>query len=230
MLKGIFVERSLNFYIRFLNVNKKKFWAYRIFLALSMLLIFVLLFVKLQNIFILFVAPLLVYLGYKLPYMQMVRKKNSVDMVNSFLFPEFLRTFISLLGTQGNVFQTLVASIPYIEEPLRGEVEKLVAAIERDNDRKHYLALAEYIGSNEAYLIMSMIYEFSLVGMNKEMLDELERYVEDIQNNKTQELKRVKLYHMQRNANIPLVSTIVFVLFFTLSSMFYFAQDLGSNM
>jgi len=229
-VKELFIENSLDFYIRFLKVNKKKFWAYRIFLGLAIFLILALVFLKTQNVFVILLAPMLAYIGYKLPYIQMVSRKNMVDMVNSFLFPEFLRTFISLLGTQGNVFQTLTATIPYIEEPLKSEVEKLVAAIEKDNDRKHYLALAEYIDSNEAYLIMSMIYEFSLIGTNKEMLDELERYVEDIQNNKTQELKRFKIYRMEKNANIPLVTTIVFVLIFTLSSMFYYANTLSQNL
>lgn len=228
-MKDLFIEKSLDFYLTFLKMNKKKFWVTRVLLAFFFFLFFIVIFLKIHNIWLVIAAPIVSYVGYKLPYWKLISMKNRIEIVNSFLFPHFLRTFLSLLGTQGNVFQTLVATIPYLEEPLKSEVEQLVEKIENRNDREYYLEFAKYIGSNEAYLIMSMIYEFSMVGTNKSMLTELERYIESIQQNKTQELKGYKIVRMEKNANIPLVSTVVFMLIFTLSVMYYFVSNLGTN-
>lgn len=229
-MKELFVEKSLDFYIKFLKVNKKKFWTMRLTLGLGLFFLLVLAFLKFKNPWFLVGSPILGYVGYKLPYIKIVSMKNRVDIVNSFLFPNFLRTFISLLGTQGNVFQTLSATIPYLDEPIKSEVSKFVKKIEKNNAREYYLEFAEYIGSNEAYLIMSMIYEFSNVGTHKDMLTELERYIDDIQQNKTKQLKQYKIYKMEKHANLPVVSTVVFVLIFSLSCMYYYISNLGSMM
>lgn len=202
----------------------------RLTLGLGLFFLLVLAFLKFKNPWFLVGSPILGYVGYKLPYIKIVSMKNRVDIVNSFLFPNFLRTFISLLGTQGNVFQTLSATIPYLDEPIKSEVSKFVKKIEKNNAREYYLEFAEYIGSNEAYLIMSMIYEFSNVGTHKDMLTELERYIDDIQQNKTKQLKQYKIYKMEKHANLPVVSTVVFVLIFSLSCMYYYISNLGSMM
>lgn len=227
-MKELFIEKSLDFYLKFLNVDKKKFWAFRILLGAGLFLSMFLIFIMLKNPLFLIAAPILSYIGYKLPYFQIVGKKDQVDIVNSFLFPNFLRTFLSLLATQGNVYQTLLASVSYTEDPLKSELEKFVNKIEKKNNRQSYLDFAAYIGSNEAFLIMSMIYEFSTVGTNKDMMTELERYIGSIQQNKTRELKEEKVRRIERHSNLPLISVVGLVLVFSLSLLYFYTANIST--
>lgn len=227
-MKELFVEKSLDFYLHFLNVNKRKFWTQRIVLSVFIFVMLLFFFLASKITLFLILSPVLTYLVYKIPYFKIIGAKNHVDIVNSFLFPHFLRTFLSLLATQGNVFQTLVATIPYLDDPLKSEVEKLIKKIGEKNDRKYYLEFAEYVGSNEAYLIMSMIYEFSIVGTNSDLLSALENYINSIQTNKMTELKRYKLNKMEKHANIPVYISVGFVLVFTFSLMYFYISNMSN--
>lgn len=229
-MKDLFVEKGLEVTLKYLKINTRKFWTMRILLGVGVLLMLIMAFAKTHNVWFIVISPFVAYGGYKIPYLKVSSIKNRAGIINAFLFPKFLRTFISLLGTQGNVYQTLVATIPFLDEPLKSEVERLVIKIEKSNDRKHYLDFADFIDSNEAYLIMSMIYEFSMVGTSKEMLSELERYIEEIQKNKTSELQQHKVVKMEKHSNLPVINSVLFILAFTFSIMYYYISQVGNVM
>src|SRR5690625_6360346 len=75
----------------------------------------------------------MLFRSYKIPYIDLIRKKRRDNIIKKFMFPTFLRYFISLLDTQGNVYQTLRATVPYLSEPIKTEVIKMVVKLEQQN-------------------------------------------------------------------------------------------------
>src|SRR5690625_6104012 len=116
----------------------------------------------------------MLFRSYKIPYIDLIRKKRRDNIIKKFMFPTFLRYFISLLDTQGNVYQTLRATVPYLSEPIKTEVIKMLVKLKHQNvnNRDAFMNFVEYIGSSEAHMIMGMINEFNEEGINKEEVKE----------------------------------------------------------
>ncbi|GAA2776160.1 hypothetical protein GCM10010451_68710 [Streptomyces virens] len=140
-----------------------------------------------------------------------------------------MRYFISLLSTQGNVYQTLKATIPYIHEPMKSKLEKLVEDLDRQNinNREAFLEFAESIGSSEAFMIMEMIFEFHEEGINKEDVQELENTINNLQQNKINELIEYKVNQMGKHANPILVYGLIFIFLFTGITMIAYLSQLN---
>ena len=151
------------------------------------------------------------------------KKKN--DLVTSFLFPQFLQSFMGLLASSGNIYQTLKLTVDYVNDPLKSELEKLVARIEKDNKREYYLEFAETINNSEAYMIMDIIYQFSEYGVKKDTLDNLKNYIQRLDENKVNELIDRKLLSAEKYGFVGIFIGMFFVLGYTGTIMAYYLQD-----
>lgn len=229
VLINLLFEKDLDTYLEYFNKKKKNYTIFKWSLALLVFFIYALgaLFVK--KYWLLILAPLFSFIAYRYPYFQMVMQKKRSDLLKSYLFPEFLRYFISLIHSSGNVYLTLKATIPYLKEPLRTEVQKLVKKIEVKNDRKAYMEFADYIGSSEANLIMSMIYEFTEMGIKKETLAELSSYIDKLHENKTNELIDKKVRSMDIYSFPSVLLAAFFILGFAGTILVYYWTGISVN-
>lgn len=167
-----------------------------------------------QDYIYLLAIPIGLFIGYKLPYYSVLSKKEQADKQNRHLFPEFMGSFIALIPTTGNVYQTLRTTIPYTKEPLRAGLEELVEKIRLDNNREHYMAFADFVGTNEASLVMDTIYQFSEFGVKKDSLKELEQFVFELEKNAQNELLEKKMGDMEYLGYLPIFLSMVFILAF----------------
>ena len=186
----------------------------RIIYGLLFTLIGAIVIYKLGNLLYFIAVPFLFVLAFKYPYYNLVKNKKRIDNDNSYLFPDFLGSFIGLIPSSGNVYQTLVATLPYTKDPLRTGLEEMIAKIEDDNRRAHYMDFADYIGTSEAYMVMDMIYQFSEFGIKKEPLKELERFVMDLETNKQNEVIAKKMNDMEFLGFIPIFISMYLVMGF----------------
>src|SRR5690625_3620827 len=159
---NILTEKNMEMYEKYLRINRKSLMKRRITLALLFLILNIILYVFGGVVWTLFFIPFSLLLGYKIPYMELVRQKKQQDLIKQFMFPTFLRYFVSLIDSKGNVYQTLKATVPYIDQPLKEEVSVLVRKLEKEsvNNRDAFMEFASYIDSSEAHMIMNMIYQF----------------------------------------------------------------------
>lgn len=180
--------------------------------------------------YLLFLAlPIILIIANKYAYLNLVARKKKDDLLKTYLFPEFLRCFICLLGVSGNVYSTLKATVPYVKEPLKSELLQLIANIEKDNDRSHYVEFANSIGNSEANMVMSMIHEFIEFGIQKEALQQLEQFIERLQENKTNELIEKKVQEMDKYSVPSVLLSVFFVLSFAvILFVYYMSQIQGS--
>src|SRR5690625_3392127 len=130
---NLLIEKDFHIYEEYFRLDRKKFMTRRFFIGLLLPVLFILIYMLVKNNILLYTLPLVAILGYKLPYIDLVRKKRKDDIIKQYLFPTFLRYFISLLDTQGNVYQTLRATVPYMSEPIKTEVIKMVVKLEQQN-------------------------------------------------------------------------------------------------
>jgi len=222
------IEKDMHIYEEYFRLDRRKFMIRRFVIAILLLSLFVAMYIALRNNWILYSLPVVAVLGYKLPYIDLVRKKRRDDIIKQFMFPTFLRYFISLLDTQGNVYQTLRATVPYLSEPIKTEVVKMVVKLEQQNinNRDAFMDFAEYIGSSEAHMIMGMIYEFNEEGINKEEVKELESTIKELQENKTNELIEQKINSLDKHANPIMVYGLAYTFAFTIITLLSYLSDL----
>lgn len=213
----ILFEKNRELYYAHFHIDERKFFKKRLSTSLVFLLFYVAVILSYKNIWLIAGIPIVMLIGFKLPYADLVSRKSKHDIIKQYEFPAFLRYFISLLNTQGNVYQTLKATIPYIHDPLRTELKKLVKNLEEHNvdNRDAFIEFAESVGSSEAYMIMEMIFEFHEEGINKEDVRELESTINSLQENKVNELIEYKVGKMTRHADPILVYGLVFIFLFT---------------
>src|SRR5690625_768134 len=196
-------EKYLNAYLEYFDRDKKQFTFYRIIYGSVLFFIFATGVLLLQEYLWFLVTPIAFFIGYKMPYWSLISSKKKSDLTVSFLFPQFLQSFMALLQSSGNIYQTLKVTTDYINDPLKSELEKLVNNIEEGNHRDDYMAFANFIGTNEAYMIMDMIYQFSEFGVKKEAINELESYVQSLQENKVNELIERKMLSVEKYGYTP---------------------------
>lgn len=216
-MKELLFETNRELYYSHFHINANKFFYKRLLASLVFFLVYVILILRVGNLWWLLGIPIVMIVGFKLPYLELISKKNKEDIIKQYEFPSFLRYFISLLSTHGNVYQTLKATIPYVHEPVKTELKRLVEKLEENkiNNRDAFMEFAESIGSSEAYMIMSMLYEFNEEGISKEDIKELENTVNNLQENKINELIEYKVNKMGKYADPVLVIGILYIILFT---------------
>lgn len=225
----VLMEKNKNMYFDYFRIEPKKFFMKRLFVASLFLFTFIVLLYAFNETKLLVAAPFSLLLGYKVPYMELISKKKKSDIIKQYMFPTFIRYFISLIDTQGNVYQTLKATIDYIDEPIKSAVKKLVEKLEKNNvnNREAFMEFAEFIGSSEAYMIMNMIFEFNERGINKNDLLELENTITRLQENKTNELIEYKVNSINKHANPVLVYGLAYIFIFTFIVYAAFIRELN---
>lgn len=229
MITELIKEERLNDLLEFFAKDRKDFKKTRlIFGILFLILGFFIFFLHPKIPFLL--IPLIGFaIGYKYPYYSLMSKKQRHDMLNSYLFPEFVQSFIALIPTSGNVYQTLLATYPYTKEPLKSRLATLIEKLQKENKREYYLEFADTLNSSEAYMVMDMIYQFSEYGVKKESLKELQNYMEEIHKNRIDEIINKKMAKMENLGYFPILITMIFVLGFTvIIFLHYWGQVSGS--
>lgn len=221
-------EKDLDIYLQYFGKSRKKFMQFRYLYGFLFFLIGAMVALLFNHYLTYILLPIIAFVGYKVPYVQLILNKRKQDLINSYLFPQFLQSFLALLTSSGNVYQTLVASIDYTSEPLKTELKKLVARIEQSNNRDDYLAFADYVGTSEAFMIMDMIYQFSEFGVRKDSLEELERYIYDLQENKIDELIQRKMLEMDKLGFIPIFISLFLVGGFAVILFMHYMNDVMS--
>ncbi|KIL74675.1 hypothetical protein [Bacillus badius] len=214
MFVELLSEKSLKKNLLYMGKDEKKFRTSRfLFAAIFLLWAAGIVYVS-KDFFLIPLIPMVTFIGYKYPYFNVLRSRNNILSLNSQLFPGFLTTFNALLPTSGNVYQALVACIPYIKDPLRSSLEELVQKVEDDNRREDYMLFAEHIGTSEAYMMMDMIYQFSEYGIQRESLMEMQRFAQELDKNKMNELIQSKMVKMEVLGYIPVFISMFLVLGF----------------
>lgn len=219
-MKGLFTEKFREDYLRYYGMDAKKFFMKRVLFAVLFGVIGLVLFGVIAKPILILLAPIGAFFGYKMLFIQLVNNKKHDDMMKTFIFPQFLRYFISLIGTQGNVYQTLKATAPYLHGSFREKLEEFIGKIEQDNDFTHYTEFAEYIGTNEASMVLSMIYDFSEHGIVREELEELERTIDKLNENKTNQMVKYKTDEQEKYMNMPIFASIFFTMAFAVIIIF----------
>lgn len=227
MLAELLKETNLEVYLRYFQRDAKPFKIIRIIYGLLFLMFFATSALLFENYLLLIGSPIVAIIGYKFPYLNLILRKEKQNLIVSFLFPEFLQSFMALLSSSGNVYQTLVASVPHVGEPIKSELEKLIRNIEKENKREYYLEFAEYIGTSEAYMILDLIYQFSEFGIKKDALQQIEQYIQSIVENKTEELIEKKMSVMDVLSFPPLLISLVLVFGFAVVLFLYYMQDVS---
>lgn len=130
------------------------------------------------------------YAGYKKRYTTIRSQVRQQEGKVSLMFPEFLQTFISLLDANpsASIVTILETTVPYLKQPIKNEVMKLVKAIYTDGRnesvRHSMMVFAQYMNTDEAMRIMMLIYSMYEEGSNPSMLKELEDKVDQLNQNK----------------------------------------------
>lgn len=209
----ILFENEKDMYFGYLQIDPKKFTIRRIQYALILAVMLLFGYIFLEQVLMLVALPIAAYVGWKLPYIELKRSKSYQDILISYAFPRFLTYFICLIETKGNVYQTLKATVPYLQSTIQVQVESLIKAMEDnpENSRDAFVKFAEYIGTGEANMIMNTIYEFTMTGISKEDLKELESMISSIESNKNRELIDYKVNESTRYAVIPIIASVVFI-------------------
>ncbi|MFD1705221.1 MULTISPECIES: flagellar assembly protein FlaJ [Siminovitchia] len=226
MFTEIIKESYIDAYLDYFKKDKKSFRITRLIYGFVLFFIFAVGFLIMQKPLWLLLTPLAFYVGYKLPYFSLISLKKNEELRTSFLFPQFLQSFMGLLSSSGNIYQTLKATIPYTGEPLKRELEKLVKNIEKDNHRDYYIAFAEFVGTNEAYTIMDMIYQFSEYGVKKDTLHDLRDYIQGLDENKVNELIERKMMSGEKYGYMSIFISLFLLLGYAGAILFYYLGDI----
>lgn len=214
MIKHFFIEPNLHLYLNYFHMDFKKFMRERMMYGAVLFLLCLMGGFSMGNSMLYAAAPIGFLVGYKINYLMLYNRKSQADIVKSFIFPQFLRTFLTLLASQGNIHHTLIETEKHINEPIKSALADLIKKTESNNDYAHYIEFSDFVGSTEAQMVMSMIHSFSEYGVRKEELDELERMIERINLNKMDELIRNKANAQEKYSGPTIFLAIGFVLFF----------------
>lgn len=223
-MTDILLEKNKKVYYEYFAINKNKFTMKRFLMAFLIVLLYVMILYGLghtNNTVLLIGGSILAFLiGYKLLYMQLIMTKGQHDLMKEYIFPTFLRYFVSLISTQGNVYLTLKETVNYVENPLKKELEKLIKRLDDNKVDNHtaFMEFAESIGTSEAIMIMNMIDDFNEHGINKDDIRELENTVLQLQENKMNELIEYKVAKVDRFSNPILIIAIAYIFAFVMIS------------
>lgn len=225
MLRELLLEENREKYYEMLGINISLFRRQRIQHVIAMILLWLAGVVGLfwfkgmsaETVLLTLAAPAFGYMGWKIPYWNMMKLHNQRKDKLAFMFPEFLTTFISLLGSQsgGNVIQTLRLTSDYVKEPLKAQLVKLVDTVTVNSDPESaYMAFrgfADFIGTREASQVMMLVYEMYVHGTDEGALSELEDKIDRLNDNKLDELVLRKSTKLRGMAIPSLVLTTAFI-------------------
>lgn len=222
-MKEFFIEKDLPYLLEYFKFNRRKFNRTRYFYALALGFICFILASKIQPLYGILI-PIFMIIGYKIPYYNAKRLKSTQDLVKQLMFPSLLRHFISLVHTEGNVYRTLEKCQTYAKSPLKEQLGILLSKLGRTEEENHlaFMEFADFIGSYEATMIMSMIYEFDREGIQKDGLVELENVLTQLQENKIEEMINKKSSKMLSFATPVLIYSMAFILLFGIMTMFQY--------
>lgn len=214
-MKNLLFEKDLDAMIDTLDVDVKLFKRQRItytfiFLMLGLLVTGVLGFI-LKGPGLIVGAVLTVFAGFygwKYMYIVLGKKVNQQKQRLALMFPDFLTTFISLLNSQssGNVITAIESTIPYVKNPLRGHVVKLVREVYTDSSIESvwnsFNTFADSMEDKEAEQIMALISDMYIGGINREALVELEGRINEMKQN------QVKAYAKRKNDRVKNIASL----------------------
>lgn len=213
MIRELLTEHLRDVHLAFFQLPKKQFMIKR-FLNSSLFSLFLCIIISLTKAEVIWYLglPIAFFVGWKLPYLRLLMEKNTADVKNAFLFLPFSNSFMVLLpNVNGNVYQALKLTLPYTAAPLDKKLKELIEKIEKGNNRQDYLDFAKYIGSPEAYMIMNMIYQFSEQGIQKESIQTLQRYIQNMQENKVDQLIETKMDTSFKISFLPVLLSLFIV-------------------
>ncbi|MDF2558072.1 MAG: hypothetical protein K0R71_1900 [Bacillales bacterium] len=181
-----------------------------------------------HNPFFIIFSPIFLFIGWKLPYLFLLKQKNYDDILKNYLFPNFLKLFISLFTVKETVLKTLQATTVFLENgSFKKELENLIVEIEERNidSSTPYIKFANYIGTSEAHLVMSFLFEFDHEGIKKQELQMLASIVQDMHENMVNEICVIKENSMMKYANIPIFIALIFIFLFVASIFYYYLAN-----
>lgn len=222
MFTEMITEAHKEAYLSYFDKDAKSLKVTRILYGAILTVLFAMMVFILGNKLLFLGLPVAFLIGHKYPYFNLLMQKRKQDLIVSFLFPEFLQSFAAVLTTSGNVYQALRGTLEYLKDPLLTQIEELIEKIEQGNDRQHYLDVAEYVGTSEAYMIMGRIYQFSEYGVMPEALDELQDYIQNLQENKIDELITRKVSSMDIYGLTPILISLFMTLGFAAVLIYYY--------
>lgn len=230
MLGEVLREKYLDLYLEYFHLSKKNYRITQWALTVIIFMLYSLGVMITKNYTFLVGLPVVVFAANRYSYFSLVLRNRNANIEKTFLFPEFLRYFLSVVETSGNLYTALQNTILYVKGPVQSQLKLLVEKIEKDNKREYYLEFAEFIGSSEANMVMSIIYEFSEYGIKKEALQELELFIDKIQENRINELIDKKVEVMDLYAVPALFLSVLFVAGFAGIVFMYYMNKISSSL
>ncbi|QHZ53356.1 type II secretion system F family protein [Paenibacillus larvae] len=230
MFKDVLQEKNVDVYLEYFGQPKKQYRALKWMCTVLIAGLYGLAVWMMHRDMYWMGLPLVALGANKFLYLNLILKKRKQDLLKTYLFPEFLRYFISLIETSDDVRLVLEETVPYVKEPLKEELVALIEKLKETNDPSAYMQFADSIGSSEASMIMSIIHECAEFGIQKEAIHELERFIETLHENKTNELIERKIRQMDVYAYPALLLSVGFVLSFAGVLFMYYMSKIGEYM
>ena len=166
---------------------------------------------------LLFITGFMAYVGYKWKYKELMGLARQQDNKVGMIFPEFLQVFIGMLevNPSGGVMNALKMTIPYIKNPVKSRVIRLVYAITADgstrNVREALQEFGQYVGSVDAIRILDMIYTMYVDGVDPRTLDLAAEKVEELNRNSVDSFVEKKKKSLNMKSIPALIIGIGFV-------------------
>lgn len=160
------------------------------------------------------------YFGYKLKYKNLIDLASQQDARVGLIFPEFLQVFIGMLevNPSGGVLSALKSSIPYIKNPVKSRVIRLVYNISADgsppNVRRALQDFGQYVGTVDAVRILDIVYTMYYDGVDMRTLDMASDKIEELNRNTINNYVDMKKNSMNMKSLPALVLGVVFIFVF----------------
>lgn len=225
-MKNLIFENDLDDMIKALDVDVKLFKRQRltytmVFILLGLIVAGVLTFALDTKGLIIGVILTLAaaFYGWKYMYIVLGKKVKAQQQRLGLMFPDFLTTFISLLNSQssGNVITAIEATIPYVKNPLRGHVVKLVREVYTDSSIESvwnaFNRFADEMDDKEAEQIMALVSDMYIAGINREALVELESRINEMKQNQVKAYAEKKNLRVKNIASLPSLGLCVLFIF-----------------
>lgn len=229
MMKELITESKREYYYTRLYIDEELFRKQRqqsalLWGAIGLLIALVLMIVGGLGIlgFLLgiLIVVALTYVGYKIKYKELIDLANQQDSRVGLIFPEFLQVFIGMLevNPSGGVYQALKLSIPYIKNPVKSRVIRLVFAISEDgstqNVRRALQEFGQYVGSVDAISVLDIVYTMYVDGVDPRTLDMAAQKIEELNRNTVDSYVEAKKYALQMKSLPALVLGVAFIFVF----------------
>lgn len=168
----------------------------------------------------LFVIVVFGYMGYKMKYKELMDLAKRQDEKVGVIFPEFLQVFMGMIevSPSGGILKALKLSIPYIKNPVKSRVIRLVFAISADgstsNVRQALQIFGQYVGTIEAVRILDIIYTMYVDGVDARTLDLASEKIEDLNRNTVNAFVEKKKRSLMMKSLPALILGVAFIFVF----------------